>query len=110
MPTELPVQGSRRYRTSSGLIPVRVRECHCGAEVLQPLSQTMDGQVLLGAEPTAVRDGRLLTLLLVQGDGPRSVLVCRALGPWEVGRLAKVELFKEHSCGGQAAREGGEWS
>lgn len=105
MLTELPVKRVRPYKTSSGLIPVRVRECRCGAEVLQPLSETMDGQVLLDAEPTAERDGRLLTLLLVRGEGSRSVLVCRVLGPWEVGRLAKVELFRQHSCGGQAARE-----
>jgi hypothetical protein len=105
MLTELPVKAARQYQTSSGLIKVRVRECRCGAEVVQPLSQMMDSQVLLDAEPAAERGGRLLTLLLVRGDGPRSVLVCRLLGPGEVGRLAKMELFREHSCEGQVAWE-----
>lgn len=59
--------------------------------MIQALSQTMDGQVLLGAEPTTERDGRLFTVLLVRGEGSRSVLACRVLGPGEVSRLAKMQ-------------------
>jgi hypothetical protein len=97
---ELQVRSARRYRTSSGLIAVKVRQCPCGTELIQPVSEMLADHVLLEAEP--VTEGRMVTLLLVGGKGTPSRLACRVLGPFEADdRLAKVDLFLEHSCGGQ---------
>ena len=85
------------YPTNSGLILVRVRECPCGAEVVQTVFEALTVHLPLNADP--VIEGRLLTLLLEGGKGTSSRLACRVLGPHEAGdRLAKMDLFREHSC------------
>ena len=98
--TATPLPTRRQYRTSSGQLRVQLGRCECGTEVIRPLSEMLADHILLDAEPVAER--RLLTLLLVGGRGTRSRLACRVLGPYEAdGRLAKVDLFREHSCEAQ---------
>ena len=100
--TAVPITTRRRYRSSSGQLRVQLGRCECGAEVIRALSEMLTGNLLLDAEP--VTESRLLTLLLVGSKGTRSRLACRVLGPFEVDdRLAKGDLFREHSCEGQVA-------
>jgi hypothetical protein len=98
--TAIPITTRRQYRTSSGRLRVQLGQCECGAEVIRALSEMLTDHILLDAEP--VTEGRMLTLLLVGGRGTRSGLASRVLGPYEADdRLAKVDLFREHSCGDQ---------
>src|ERR1039458_10056973 len=101
-PTASPITTRRQYRTSSGRLRVQLGQCEYGAEVIRALSEMLTRNLLLDAEP--VTEGRLLTLLLVGGKGTPSRLACRVLGPFEADdRLAKGDLFREHSCEGQVA-------
>ena len=54
--------------------------------------------VLLDAEPAT--EGALLTLILVGNAGGPHVLACLELDPFEIGRYAGEDLFREHSCEG----------
>jgi hypothetical protein len=98
--TAIPITTRRQYRTSSGRLRVQLGQCECGAEVIRPLSEMVTDHILLDAQPAT--EGRLLTLLLVGSKGTCSRIACRVLGPIEADdRLAKVDLFREHSCEGK---------
>ena len=67
--------------------------------MIRAQSELLTHHVLLDAEPAT--EGRLLTIMLVGQPGGHLVLACLELDPFEVGRYAQEDLFREHACEGQ---------